>query len=346
MAGVVVSARAEGSAITISVVTDEKGAFRFPASKLAPARYSLSIRAVGYDLEAPRTVDVAAGQPADVAVRLRKTKQLWTQLSDGEWGMSIPGTTQQKQFLENCNGCHSYQRIMKSTNKASEWPAVINRMTGYYPGSTPQNPQRLVGEASRECLTRSVDIKNISEWLASINLSADTTWSYELEMLPRVKGRGTRVAITEYDLPRPTAKPHDVIVDKDGMVWYCDFGANVVGKMDPKTGKVTDYTLPVVKKGYPLGTLYPGIPPLATVVPGYELVEILGLLAPSKMPPAIINRWHQGVARLLSNAELKEKFLHSGSEVATSSPEAFAMAIKSDMTKLGKVIKDAKLNEK
>ena len=120
MEGVVVSARAEGSNITVSVVSDAKGAFRFPAAKLAPAHYALAIRAVGYDLEGPQAVDVVAGRPADVAIRLRKAKQLWQQLSDAEWGMSIPGTREQKQFLENCNGCHSYQRIMKSTNKASE----------------------------------------------------------------------------------------------------------------------------------------------------------------------------------------------------------------------------------
>ena len=33
---------------------------------------------------------------------------------------------------------------------------------------------------------------------------------YALKALPRPKGRSTRVVITEYDLPRPTAMPHDV----------------------------------------------------------------------------------------------------------------------------------------
>lgn len=92
--------------------------------------------------------------------------------------------------------------------------------------------------------------------------------------------------------------------------------------------------------------LYPGLPPLASVVPGYELVEILGLLAPSRTTAAIVNRWNQGAARLLNNSDLREKFLNAGSEVATGTPEAFAIAIKSDMTKLGKVIKDARLYEK
>ena len=92
--------------------------------------------------------------------------------------------------------------------------------------------------------------------------------------------------------------------------------------------------------------LYPGLPPVAATLPGYELVEILGLLAPAKTPMAIVNRWNGATGRLLNSPELKEKFLSSGSEVATGSPEAFAAAISSDMTKFGKVIRDARLQEK
>ena len=36
---------------------------------------------------------------------------------------------------------------------------------------------------------------------------------------------------------------------------YSDFGAMFLGKMDPKTGKVTEYPIPVIKEGFPLGTL-------------------------------------------------------------------------------------------
>ena len=54
MEGVVVSAKREGSTATISVVSDSTGKFGFPASRLAPGRDSLAIRAVGYDLEGPK----------------------------------------------------------------------------------------------------------------------------------------------------------------------------------------------------------------------------------------------------------------------------------------------------
>ena len=54
-------------------------------------------------------------------------------------------------------------------------------------------------------------MKELAEFLSSINLSArpDGTWPFELKTMPRVTGRSTRVIITEYDLPRREAQPHD-----------------------------------------------------------------------------------------------------------------------------------------
>src|SRR5580692_9274393 len=53
MEGVLVGAKKAGSTITVTVVSDEHGQYRFPASKLAPGHYALRIRAVGYDLASP-----------------------------------------------------------------------------------------------------------------------------------------------------------------------------------------------------------------------------------------------------------------------------------------------------
>ncbi len=61
--------------------------------------------------------------------------------------------------------------------------------------------------------------------------------------------------ITEYDLPKPTRQPHDVIVDSDGMAWYISFGEQVIGKLDPRTGKTTEFPVPVLKPGSPVGEL-------------------------------------------------------------------------------------------
>ena len=51
MEGVVVSAKLDGSTITVSVISDKQGHYSFPANRLEPGHYKLKIRAVGYDLD-------------------------------------------------------------------------------------------------------------------------------------------------------------------------------------------------------------------------------------------------------------------------------------------------------
>jgi virginiamycin B lyase len=255
MEGVLVSAKKDDSTITITVVSDEKGHYSFPATKLGAGRYSLKIRAIGYDLDGPKAVDIASDKTVTADIKLRKTKNLSAQLTNAEWLASMPGTESQKKFLLSCNSCHALDRVVKSTHDADEFMQVFQRMAGYYPGSTPLQPQRLVGDARREGLLRGANVKATAEWLASVNLSSSQTWEYPLKTLARPKGKATRVIVTEYDLPRQTIEPHDVVVDADGAVWYSDFGEQFLGKMDAKTGKVTEYPIPVLKQGFPRGTL-------------------------------------------------------------------------------------------
>src|SRR5262245_36808881 len=102
MEGVVVSAKRDGSTLSISVVSDNTGKFSFPASKLEPGRYSLAIRAVGYDFDGPKTADVGAGRTTTADIKLRPTRHLAKQLTNAEWLASFPGTATQKNALLNC----------------------------------------------------------------------------------------------------------------------------------------------------------------------------------------------------------------------------------------------------
>jgi streptogramin lyase len=254
MEGVVVSAKKDGSTISVSVVTNSQGRFAFPAARLEPGRYTLKARAAGYELDGASAVDVAAGQEAKVEIKLKKVRNLSAHLTNGEWLTSMPGTDEQKRFLLNCTGCHTLERIMKSTYDADGFLSVIQRMSLYYPGSTPLKPQRLTGTATRD-VERGGNGRATAEWLASVNLSQEPTWAFPLKTEPRLTGKSTHVIITEYDLPNPLIQPHDVMLDREGNVWYSDFGQMFLGKMDPKTGKVTQYPIPVVKPGWPEGTL-------------------------------------------------------------------------------------------
>ena len=254
MEGVVVSVRKDGATITVSVVSDGKGHFSFPAARLEPGHYAISTRAGGYDLDGPKEATIAAGQEDKVDIKLKPTRNLSAQLSNAEWLISVPGTDEQKRFLLECNGCHTYERIVRSTHDADEFIQVFKRMAHYYPGSTPLKPQPLAGNAGRN-VGSGPEAQKSAEWLASINLSRQDTWSWQPKTLPRLTGKSTHVIITEYDLPNKLIEPHDVVLDREGKVWYSDFGQMFIGEMDPKTGAVTQHAIPETKPGFSLGTL-------------------------------------------------------------------------------------------
>ncbi len=90
--------------------------------------------------------------------------------------------------------------------------------------------------------------------------------------------------------------------------------------------------------------LFPDMPTMAASgLPGYEARTLVGMFAPARTPPDIINRLNQEVVRLLNRSEVKEKLLGLGVEAEASTPEQWAAIVKSEMTKLSKIIKEAGL---
>ncbi len=257
MEGVLVNAKRDGSNKTITVVTDDKGRYQFSSDRLDAGKYTLSIRAVGFDLAKRAIVNIAAGNAAQADLKLIKARDIASQLTNAEWLHSMPGTDAQKRPLLGCVGCHTLERIVRSKYDADGFLATIARMGTYANQSTPLHPQRrltgrdtdLVGEDRARLLRAN------AQYMASVNLYPHTTWEYDLKTFPRPKGRATKVIITEWDLPRPQIEPHDVVVDSKGMAWYSNFGEQNIGKFDPKTGKLTEIPLPEIKKGSPLGAL-------------------------------------------------------------------------------------------
>jgi virginiamycin B lyase len=259
MEGVLVSARRTGSPITITVVSDEQGRYRFPSSKLPPGQYALRIRAVGYDLEGPNSVEVGS-VPATIAdLKLHKTADLAAQLSNAEWFASLPGTEQQKASIRNCTHCHTLERVMRFRGDADAILKVVERMTTYPQLSFPLMPQKLVaariGGGEDPLEHRMEAWRRQAQFLSTLNLSATDHWKYSFKTHPRPKGKATQVIYTEYDLPQRTRQPHDVIVDSEGNAWYASFGEQILGKIDTRTGKVTEYPIPRLKSNLPTGVL-------------------------------------------------------------------------------------------
>ena len=88
--------------------------------------------------------------------------------------------------------------------------------------------------------------------------------------------------------------------------------------------------------------LAPGLPAMAASgLPGYESMQIYGVFAPGKVPAAIVKRLNEEIVRVLGRADVKEKFLASGVEPVGGTPQQLAATIKSEIVRIGKVIKDA-----
>jgi virginiamycin B lyase len=257
MEGVLVSAKRDDSTVTVTVVTDARGRYTFPQKRLAPGNYSLKIRAVGYELDDSRPVRITPHKAATADIRLHRVEDISPQLTNAEWLMSMPGPDDLKAALLNCVVCHTLERIVKSKHDAAEWVKVQQRMLTYTNSSFPPHPQKRPApwllQPRGEQLAKAQ--QRFAEFLSTVNLSAAAKWEYPLKTLARPAGRATRMIVTEYDLPRQVIEPHDVIVDSQGMAWYSNFGEQNIGKLDPKTGKVTEYPVPITKEGWPTGNL-------------------------------------------------------------------------------------------
>jgi virginiamycin B lyase len=250
MEGVLVSAKRAGSPITMTVVSDGEGRYQFPAGTLKAGGYDVTIRAVGYVL-LPKKVMLATNSGTSLNLKLMKTESLADQLNSGEWLMSAPGATEQKESLYSCLSCHSLAPVFESIYNPHGHVKVIGEMRNESPASNITFSSKLPYFLG----ARPNDPK-LAEYLSTINLSGGRThWEFQLKTLPRPKGKSTRVVITEYDLPRSGIMPSFVVMDKDGQIWYADFLAPIVGRLDPKTGKVKEWPLPLVKPGFEPGSL-------------------------------------------------------------------------------------------
>lgn len=251
MGGVLVSATRQDGTVTVTVVSDAQGRYRFPAAKLPPGSYTLDIRAEGYVLANATSVGVAPGKTAMADLQLGPAPDPAAQLTNTEWLESIPGQDADKKTLLDCMSCHTLERIVRSTHSADEFMPLLTRMANYANNSTPLHPQLRVSKRTPKAdLARAA-----ATFLATINLSASPRWNYPLKTLPRPKGAATHVVITEYHLPRDTMAPHDVLKDKNGIIWFSEFGDQALGAFDPKTGKVAEYPIPTLKPNFPTGTL-------------------------------------------------------------------------------------------
>ena len=90
--------------------------------------------------------------------------------------------------------------------------------------------------------------------------------------------------------------------------------------------------------------LVPGIAPVgATAVPGYEMVQWHGLVAPAGTPTELVARINGIINGLLADEEIKQRLAAEGAEAAPRSPEAFRALIAAELERFRALIRRANI---
>ena len=271
MEGVVVSARREGANYTISVITAGGGKYSFPSSHIGPGKYTVTMRATGYELPTPATAEVGMGKAATLDIKVVETQDISKHLTSREWALSLPEKDDmlgKAVFnIESCVYCHSLERIFRTKYTAEQLVPAITRMLKYYPdgsvmGTAGRGRTVMKTKEEQERAEKSpnwweyspsggpIPKKELAEFIAKYNLSGGRTkYPYDFVRLPRFKGTGGKTIVTTWDLPRKDTVPHDSQTDSKGNLWYTDESAMWIGVLNPKTNEITEYQMPPVEKG-------------------------------------------------------------------------------------------------
>jgi len=96
--------------------------------------------------------------------------------------------------------------------------------------------------------------------------------------------------------------------------------------------------------GLKRSSLAPEIPTVAEAgYPGFEADTWYGMLAPAKVPPALVNQANAAVTKMLTQADFKERLAHEGAQPAGGTPAQFAAHIKSEIEKWAKIVRMARV---
>jgi streptogramin lyase len=262
--GVTVSARAAGKTFTTSVFTDADGEYYFP--RMEEGNYKIWAQAVSF--EAGRADINLVGSILRQDFVLKTTQDFTAQLPGDVWSVALTEDTPQDRKMKEvfrmaCVGCHAQNFTLQNRFDAAGWEKIIEVMsrTGIY-GPGP-------GEDAAPNPLMQYYKKELAAYLAKNRGPGPSPMKFKPR--PRPTGESTLMVVTDYDAPsqgfglplfndgsdwsqgapdKLDDAHHHVInatLDFDGNIWFTDQVANpyrTIGKVDTKTGKVTDFKVP------------------------------------------------------------------------------------------------------
>jgi tripartite-type tricarboxylate transporter receptor subunit TctC len=99
----------------------------------------------------------------------------------------------------------------------------------------------------------------------------------------------------------------------------------------------------IASNGARRSALAPHVPALAEVIPGFDLITLIGVYARTGTPPAIIQKIATEAIMIVQQPDVTPQFATLGIEPAGEGPEAFAHAIADEIERVTKVVESAGL---
>src|SRR5438046_9302306 len=64
------------------------------------------------------------------------------------------------------------------------------------------------------------------------------------------------LSIKEYELSNAESRPRRIAISPDDIIWYADYSRGYLGRLDPKTGKGSEWSSPSGPRSQPYGIAY------------------------------------------------------------------------------------------
>ncbi len=246
--------------VRTTVYTTAEGKFEFPLMKAGsytlriptPLLFKPYVRE-HLAINGASKIDDIALERISKSDALPPTPEVQSQLSSAELLWNVPGTVEEKAtFQKNCSSCHSWQQVFRNHYDERSWATVVDRMTRYSGTSLVVRVKPAAPGANgytRGDATSEDEVNTIVKWLSRVR--GPDSKDEPLHVFPRPQGEATRVIITEYELPQDLLALHDVQGDAQGNLWFSSHKTQYVGKLDPKTGIVKEYTIPLTPGAMP-----------------------------------------------------------------------------------------------
>jgi streptogramin lyase/mono/diheme cytochrome c family protein len=235
--------------VRTTVYTNGEGKFEFP--KMQAGSYTLRIptpvpfkpyRRDSVTINGATKLDEILLERVAESDNLPASPALESQLSSAELLWNLPGTAEEKATLQkNCSGCHSWQQIFRNRYDEHSWSLIVDRMM-HFSGTA-------IAVRNRPMSAPDPEYTLLVKFLSRVR-GPDGT-DAPLRVFPRPRGESTRVVVTEYELPQQLLALHDAAADGQGNIWFTSHKTRYVGKLDPKTGIVTEYTIPLTPGSMP-----------------------------------------------------------------------------------------------